>query len=145
MSIIPLRDLLYIIPIRDPMLDQMRLIQRPRPFEKKLNQGVVKYRGPLTSGEVKVGDHVLFSPHEGDEIVLEGEGPLVLLRERSVDLILLDSQENHLFTPAQIKMMVERSVTEMIRLDPEQAESLNRLASRLIEHLASRFHEETYF
>ena len=145
MSILGLSDKLYILPLKDP--SGIGLIEIPKSYGQQTDQGIVKYRGPDTTDDIQVGDHVLFAPQEGTEVVLEGEGALVILREHMVDCILLDSPDSRLMASGQIKKLVERVIAEVCRtLDTTDEKVIAvQLGDRIKDQIDSRFADELYF
>ena len=79
--LIPLRDLVYIIPLEDR--EKVGSIYVPDQAKQRVDQGIVKYRGPDVK-ELRVGDHVIFSGYSGDELITETDGLLYLMREDDI-------------------------------------------------------------
>lgn len=146
MSIRPLKDLLYIIPIEDP--SEIGRIIIPDAVKKTADQGIVKYRGPLTSGDIRVGDHVIYGAWSGDvldgkEYNLEGEGKLVVIPEAAIDLVL--GEGNNVLLPIPtIMLAVKRAAAELMHQtrDVKEAQEIDKLAIRLCDNLEKRFNDE---
>ena len=146
MPIKPIRDLLYIIPIdREDKIGRFHVPDSVR--QPRRNQGVVKYRGPRTTGEVKVGDHVLFSGYDGDEVVLEGEGLLILVPEPFIAAVLLEGEDNYVLTASQVRTAVDVAVQYVsVELGEEDLQRIAKfVGERLKGHMNSRFFEELFF
>lgn len=139
--IIPVKNLLYILPIEDP--SSIGTIILPDTHRKTADQGIVKYRGPKTSGDIRVGDHVFYSPWEGDVMIVEGEGKLVLLPEPAVDALFGDG-DNPLLPVPTILLGIKRAAAEMMHKtrDTREAQKIDELAARFCEHLSKRFWDE---
>jgi co-chaperonin GroES (HSP10) len=145
--ITPVRDLLYILPIEDPSLIGKIII--PDSVKKTADQGIVKYRGPDTSGRIRVGDHVLYSAWSGDELDgkvlnIEGEGKLVVIPEDGIDCILGDG-DNALLPIPTIMLAVKRAAAEMMaheKVDTKEAMHIDKIVQRLCSNLEKRFNDE---
>lgn len=70
-----------VVPVENP--DKIGSLYIPEMAKDRLNQGFVKYRGPLTR-HVKIGDYVLFSGYTGTLMHMEGEGKLIILPEKFI-------------------------------------------------------------
>lgn len=105
--ITPLRDNLYILPMKDK--EMIGSLYVPDMAQQRVDQGIVMYRGPLTTGEVVVGDHVLFSGYDGTQIVVEGIGLLYVVEEMYIQLVFNDEEVRYLFTKAQVMEMVKKA------------------------------------
>lgn len=163
MPLQPLRDLLYVLPIEkdvDPnaliitpetyevtvKYDDKTSKQLPQYTQKNVNQGIVKYRGPLTTGEIQRGAHVLFPPGEGQELVVEGEGRLVLVREKEIVALITDG-DNYLYTEHEVRRLYQRvteDVARWLETDEEKAIAL-KIGKNVGERLTSQFFEEMFF
>lgn len=146
----PLRDLLYIIPF--PPAPVSKIIIDPGGSESKghqwrrSTQGIVKYRGPLTTGEIRVGDHVLFSGYDGDEIVVEGEGSLLVLPEDSLHARFTDEPRSYVITTTKAKELVNKAFAEVAQTsDHNDRMVLDRINQRVNEKLYFLFNSELYF
>lgn len=138
--IVPLRDLVYIIPLSDPV--QVRQIIVPDPEHQRVDQGIVKYRGDAVM-EIRVGDHVAFSGYDGDQIVTEDEGMLWVMRESDVKCIVSDESAVRLFTEQQVLAMLERARGDIMQRD--QAPDAQWVVQRLKSYLTDRVFEEFEF
>lgn len=148
MPIQPVRDLLYILPLNRP--ERIGSIVLPDSHEPRTNQGIVKYRGPQTSGEIRVGDHVYFNGYEGDEMVFEDEGRLILLPESAIDAIDRGTPrvDNLTMTIAEFKIKLDRAIENLsLRfVGNEQAQDLlNELSFRIPEELNGVIAQEMHF
>ena len=149
MPLKPVRDLLYVIPIHRE--DKIGSIIVPDIHEPLTNQGIVKYRGPKTSGEIKVGDHVLFTGYDGDEMVLEGEGLLVVVPEPFISAILLEGEDNYVLSFSQIRRAIDVAISQVaLREGPDkyskhQKDVIHTIGRMLKDHMDSRFFEELFF
>lgn len=83
-----LKDKVAIIPIEDPDITPAGLII-PESAKQRVDQGVVKYRGPGVES-VRVGDHVVFSSYSGSKITVSDEGYLYIMDESDIQAILTD-------------------------------------------------------
>lgn len=147
MALRPLRDLLYIIPIREP--SQVGKIVRPDSHQRRLHQGVVKYRGPKTTGDIKRGDHIFFHAWGGYEIVMEEEGPLVTIKESLVDFVLDEEKDAAYLIPlGSVDLFIERVLAEFNRLS-NRTDDERRIATKLVDRMKHRlerkFFDELYF
>ena len=144
MPLKPVRDLLYVLPLAET--SEIGLIIKPNEDRAQMAQGIVKYRGPWTTGDIKRGDHVLFSGYVGDEIALEGEGLLKMLPEEAVDAIWEDG-DNVMLTIPQVKLAVERACAETARTaeNDEERRAIVKVTDRMLDHLSTRFFEEMFF
>ncbi|KKL70662.1 hypothetical protein LCGC14_2102650 [marine sediment metagenome] len=132
MPITPVRDLLYILPFEETSDIGLIAPSDAHHKEKRSTQGIVKYRGPWTTGEVKVGDHVIYPGYSGDTLVIEGEGLMDL---------------NYLLAPEQVRLAVKRAGVEIAQIEEGTKEKIMaiRIADRMVDHLTTRFLEELYF
>ena len=145
MPLRPVRDLLYLLPLAET--SEIGLIIKPdQEVKRRMSQGIVKYRGPWTTGDIRRGDHVLFSSYVGDEIALEGEGLLKFLPEEAIDAIWVDG-DNVMLTIEQVKLAVERACAETCRTtnDLMEREAIVKVTDRMLDHLSTRFFEEMFF
>lgn len=140
MSIVPLRDLVYIIPLSDP--EATRQIIRPDPEHQRIDQGIVKYRGDAVV-ELRVGDHVAFSGYDGDHIVTEDEGKLYIMRESDVKCIISRKDGVRVFTEEHFHSWMERLRGDIYNRD--QAPDAEWVVQRMESYLEDRFFEELEF
>lgn len=143
--IIPVRDNIYILPIEE--IEQVGSIVVPEAAKKRPTEGIVKYRGPLTSGEIKVGDHVIFSGYDGDKLILNDEGPLVVMQERFIKAVWTEG-ESYLFTPEQIKVIIMKAAGETASRfgeDERKQRLVLATAHRMCDQLDSHFYAELHF
>lgn len=148
MSVRPVRDLLYIIPLEPEVVLSSGLII-PETARKRVNQGIVKYRGPQTSGDIRVGDHVFFAGYSGDELIIEEEGKLILIPESFIEAVVFDEEEDEterVFTLQQVKMHLDDAFHICtVQLNEHDKEVAKDLAKRIKEHLDGLFYRELYF
>ena len=111
MPIKPLRDLLYIIPIDYDERSRSSIIYTTPKSIQRTNQGIVKYRGPLTTGEIRRGDHVFFSGYDGDEIVMEEEGRLIIIPEEFIDAIWVDGETTWVLSKENVGKLMEEAAS----------------------------------
>jgi len=147
MPLRPLRNLLYILPIDDESLTSSGLLYLPDTNKQRTDQGIIKYRGPNTSGELRVGDHVFFSGYDGDEIVIEGEGRLIIIPEPFIDAVWTDGEDNYTLTIPQVQNLVTRTAGDIATtLDESEQVLVRRLGKMVNERLEdSAFTMELYF
>ena len=147
MPITPVRDLLYVLPFEETSDIGLITTSKPHHDRKRSTQGIVKYRGPWTTGEVKVGDHVIYPGYSGDTMVLEGEGLMDLIPEEAISAIWNDGEDNYLLAPEQIRLAVKRAGIEIAKLEEGTKEKIMaiRITDRVVDHLSTRFLEELYF
>ena len=142
MPLKPLFDRLYIIPIKAP--DKKGLIHTDQ-HDPRPTQGIVKYRGPGTTGEIKVGDTVFFSGYDGSVMVVEGEGELLVMDEEYIQAINLEG-DNWLFTIEDVKRIIEKAANMVAVMSEEgEKEIVIRLAERMKEQLDGDFCERLFF
>jgi co-chaperonin GroES (HSP10) len=167
MPLMPVRDLLYIIPV-EPLLTTSKLIVAPETYvvefkkedgtiielpqttRRRPNQGIIKYRGPLTTDELVVGDHVLFSPFDGDEIIQTGEGRFIVIPEGDILARYDEGESGYMLTLSQVKERVQRSAERVAvslgrEYKSDEARRFLEHVSRLKEELDASFVEELYF
>jgi len=167
MPIVGVRDLLYIIPIEVlPVTSSLvvapetyirkfenedgSVIELPQTTRRRPNQGIVKYRGPRTTGEILVGDHVLFSPFDGDEIVQTGEGRFIVIPEGDILSKYEDGESTYTLTIPQVKNAIQRAAERVAvglgRTNQEDdARRFLKHIIRLKDELDAHFIEELYF
>ena len=145
MPITPVRDLLYILPFEET--SNIGLITSPDPFKKRSTQGIVKYRGPWTTGEIKRGDHVIYPGYSGDQMVIEGEGLMDLIPEEGISALWVDGEDNYLLTIEQVRLAVKRAGVEIAKIEEGTKEKIMaiRIADRMVDHLSTRFLEQLHF
>ena len=145
MGLKPLRDLLYLIPIDTPPVSQSGLIFIPHSAQQNCYQGIVKYRGPLTTGEVRVGDHVFLSKWAGDEILVEGEGRLIVLKEEHVEAIHDGKEDVYLLSIEQIQHAITVAAAEEAgRAKPEHKQVVLDTAKHIKEVIGDHFQRSLY-
>lgn len=145
MAIQAVRDLLYVIPF-EPAPKSIIIEHSPAHRWRSENQGIVKYRGPLTTGEILVGDHVLFPIHEGHEILLEGEGKLVAIREIQIAALLNDDEAKWLITIDKVKLLLGKAAAQARQTFSENDQHMvDRIISRVQEQVDSEFLRELQF
>lgn len=138
--IVPLRDLVYIIPLHDPK--QVREIVVPDPKHQRIDQGIVKYRGDAVI-ELRVGDHVAFSGYDGDQIVTEDEGILWVMREDDVKAIVDKEDAVRWYTEDHVREMLRRVRGDILQRD--QAPDAKWVVERMESYINDRFFEELEF
>ncbi len=145
MPITPVRDLLYILPFEE--MSDIGLIIKPDQAKRKCTQGIVKYRGPWTTGDIKRGDHVIYGGNDGDTLVVEGEGLLDTLPEEAIMALWVDGEDNYLLALEQVRMAVRRAGAEVAQSMEETRDKISaiKVADRMIDHLSTRFVEEMFF
>lgn len=74
-------------PIWDSDYSPSGLLIIPEEAKDRCDQGIIKYIGPLVKNH-QVGDYVLFSGYTGSLVRLEGEGPLIIMREDYLECIV---------------------------------------------------------
>ena len=107
--LIPLRDLVYIIPLEDR--EKVGSIYVPDQAKQRVDQGIVKYRGPDVK-ELRVGDHVIFSGYSGDELITETDGLLYLMREDDI-LAVFGESDSRVMTEGQVRSMITRTLGDL--------------------------------
>ena len=170
MALEPVRDLLYIIPIEPPLSsssiiaapetwhkqikqDDGSVIELPQSTRRKPTQGIVKYRGPNTTGEIRVGDHVVFRANDGDELLHPSEGRLILLHENAVLAKFIEAEDVYVFTIPQLQDLVDKAVERLrvdvgrhqIDLNISDQEKLSLLGSKIKTLISTNYIEELYF
>lgn len=148
MPLKPLRDLLYVLPFEQSIAEKSGLIHIPESVQRRANQGIVKYRGPETTGQIQVGDHVLFGAYAGDELVIEGEGQIVVLRERDVDAVFIEPEndDGYLITLSKVKYGLAQAAAQIAhKLGESEQRMVYEVANRLRDQLDARFFEELYY
>lgn len=83
-------DKVAIIPLEDEAISRGGLFL-PDQALQQIDQGIVKYVSPRVK-EIKVGDHVVFSPYAGTQLSIEGEGQLYIMKESLVEAIINDDE-----------------------------------------------------
>lgn len=147
MPLKPLFDRLYILPLK-PSEKRGSFYTSPT-HEARPTQGIVKYRGPKTSGEIKVGDHVFFSGYDGTVMVVEGEGELLVMDEEYIQAIDGGKEEGDwLFTIEDVKTkVIDKAVilTATFAETQEEKEMVVKLGEKMKEQLDGDFCERLYF
>jgi co-chaperonin GroES (HSP10) len=82
------------VPLFDPDMTPSGLIHIPDIAKERCDQGIVKYMGPECEGDLRPGDHVLFSGYTGTLISVEGEGILIILPESFVTAVIAEPEED---------------------------------------------------
>lgn len=100
-----LADRVAIIPIEDPDTTPAGLFI-PDTGKQNADQGVVKYIGRDVK-DVKIGDHVLFSPYSGTQVSTDVDGLLVILPEKDI-VCMLEGTEERLYSYAYISDICAR-------------------------------------
>jgi len=95
MALEMLASKIAVIPIEDP--DKFRSLDLHFSAKQRIDQGIVKYRGPLTDSKhggqgIKVGDHVVFSGYTGTKIAVEDEGTLFIMEDDDVIAIMNEDE-----------------------------------------------------
>lgn len=165
MALKPLFDRLYIIPI-EPVLEVGNLIHVPDTYDKvfedpqagtrfvipqttrrRPSQGIVKYRGPLTTGEVLCGHHVVFNPLDGLEVLHATEGRLIVIAEEDAAAVIVDEEDNTYFVRHDIKRIIKmlaRDIAQKVDTEEEKKAAL-RIGAEFEERLDAHFAEELFF
>lgn len=137
MSVIPVRNLIYVIPLED-RAQVTAHIYAPEQAKQRLDQGIVKYRGPDTK-DVRVGDHVFFSGYSGTRVSIEGEGTLVVMEEEFVEAIINDEEPLQFFSQTDILKFIDRAIdTETLRRGAD-VEKLKDIQSRIHDYVKTDF------
>lgn len=138
MAVRPVRDLLYIIPLEDEERTPGGLIV-PKEGRQRTDQGIVKYRGPLTTGEITVGMHVLFDGWSGNKIIEEDEGALYVMPEDSINGILVDSTE-YIMNRSLIKSIIAGLILPAQLAGDDVEKFAERITTALDEHFYAELH-----
>lgn len=125
MAIIPLFNRLYIIPIEDPNKRKNSILYVPEEARQKVDHGIVKYRGPGTSKEIKVGDHVLFGAYNGTKLSVSDEGILIVIEEDSIEAIWNRKEAPKLFTEAKLLQWITDVSNKAVVLNIVDASTAN--------------------
>lgn len=132
-----IRDQIAIVPIENP--DMIGSLYIPDIAKDRLNQGLVKYRGPETSW-LKIGDYVLFSGYTGTLTHIEGEGKLIIMPERFVIAVLPEPKNvmvpglffrDRVNTQANTEELQQILSDVLGDIDPDLAKTL---ADKLVKH-----------
>lgn len=107
--IVPLRRLIYVIPIEDPIKQGSIIV--PNAYRQRVDHGIIKYRGPDVK-ELRVGDHVIFNGYIGTRAAIADEGILYIMEESDVDAIWKRGETPHLFTQETISRFITRACFE---------------------------------
>lgn len=145
MGLIPLRDLLYIIPIDNDTMYGTGLIEIPEAYQKACKQGIVKYRGPRTSGEIKRGDHVFFNQWEGTEILVEGEGRFIIIKEENIEAVHDGKETHYLLSIEQVQHAIAMAASEEARKAKEEEKPVVlRTAEHIKQVIGDHFQRSLY-
>jgi co-chaperonin GroES (HSP10) len=140
-AIKPLRDRIYVIPLKDP-IKRGSLIMHEK-VQQRVDQGIVKYRGEDVK-EIKVGMHVLFAGYSGYRIAVEGEGELFVLKESDVMAIWAhNSEAQTLFTQQDILNWIDEAMRDlMAREDRPVVEVANKFEEVFKNYVENYFERE---
>lgn len=145
MGLIPQRDLLYIIPIDNEPVSSTGLIIIPEAYQLACKQGVVMYRGPKTSGEIQVGAHVFFNQWMGDEILIEGEGRFIVMKEDDIEAVLDGKESLYLLSIDQVKHAIQVAAAEEAgKVKEEEKSVVLRTAEHIKEVIGNHFQRSLY-
>lgn len=124
--ILPLRNNIIILGLRDPDTWYGSAILRPESTKDRVDQGIVKIIGPEVK-DIRIGDHVTFSPYAGKVLNVTDEGDTaIMISEDGVDSILTppttvvdglyakDASGNLLPITAEAALQVIRAATEAL-------------------------------
>lgn len=145
MPLEPVRDLVYVIPLRN---EKIGSIHRPDTHIPRVNQGIVKYIGPACVGRLVKGDHVYFSGYDGDEMVMEGEGTLIVLHEEDIMAVDQgDEPDDWTFTLKDVEAIIDKATVRVLeRVEEREYQNTVRIVSqRIKEELDAQFFKELYF
>jgi co-chaperonin GroES (HSP10) len=141
----PLRDLVYIIPIYPK--ERGGIITSPA-HDHRPHQGIIKYRGPQTTGEVRVGDHVFFHGWEGIVLVHEDEGHLVVVREMDIHAKEAGEGREPVLTLSQFHRLFDVALLNYLRgyvqTDAMKAHLVDAM-DRVKEEAEGLIEQELYF
>lgn len=137
----PIRDLLYILPLVDR--EKIGSIYVPQANLQRPDQGIVKYRGPKTSGEIKVGTHVIFSGYDGTEIVTEDDGTLLIMPESFIVGVHENDHPAYLFTKEQLDALIDKAYGDTL-VRGEQHRITKLTAHYFKEKLRSLIHDHFF-
>ena len=145
MPLKPVRDLVYILPLKTPE-KKGSLFTSPS-HEARPTQGIIKYRGPATI-DIKVGDHVFFSGYDGKTMVIEGEGELLVMEEEYI--LAIDGgreEKDWLFTLNDMKRAIEKAgaIAASLAENSEEQEIVKKVVDRMISQLDGDFCERLFF
>lgn len=142
--IIPVRDLVYIIPFEAPRKSVI-IDTSVRDWEKP-TQGIVKYRGPLTTGEIRVGDHVVFASTDGFASTIEGEGELIVMREFQIQAKMNDEPANYIVSLEKVNRLILSAGREVAGLIPISDQPLlHQLIERVQAQIPDILMKDLYF
>lgn len=138
--IVPVRDNLYIIPILPPVETRGLLV--PETAKRRPTQGIVKYRGPWTRGDTRVGDHVFFSGWAGSQVNYESEGLIFIMEEDSVDGKMDDKPGVRWIPKPTLDNIIADAVHKM---ELTRKSSFREFLEYLKQDLDSHFEQELHF
>ena len=110
MALEMIKDKIAVIPIEDP--DMVGSLYIPGKAKQRVDQGIVKYRGPACK-EIRVGMHVVFSGYTGAKISVEDEGTLFIMFETDVIALMNDEDAETAFPLIKILEIVDRIEDEL--------------------------------
>lgn len=148
MAIKPLRNLLYIIPLTPEPISSILHIPDSSQNDRRVNQGIVKYRGPRTSGEIEIGDHVIFSGYSGDEMVDEEEGSLYVMLEDDIEAIFDDEAPGaYLVSLDNVKLLIAVAAAEVSSQETDESKKrfVDLISRRVQEQVDHHFMKSLYF
>lgn len=126
-----------VIPVEDP--DRVGSLWIPAEGKQRVDQGVVKYRGPDVVS-IRVGDVVLFGGYTGTKISIEGEGELIVMKEEDVHAVVEGTGEQ-VFSLSQCLQLIETHHTEWLKKTNFEAAVT---VEPYIEELKDRFRDFLY-
>ena len=141
MPVKPVRDLLYIIPIEDPMEVKGGKIILHEKAKQRVDHGIVKYKGPKVK-DIKIGDHVLFSGWAGTRIALSDEGTLISIEEEWIEGIWTKGPPSRVFTEQQIRDWIRGSCNKLA-LRGYAGPVVNEVEEELRSYVDSAFEAES--
>lgn len=141
MPINPLRNKIYIIPLKDPGRTHTGLIIHEK-WEQKVDQGIVKYVGEGANKQtgVKIGDHVFFSGYSGMHVAIQGENPLIVVEEDAIWARWEGSDAVILHPSTDILHWIEEATISLgpIGLPPEQVQRVNEVLRTSLRNFFSK-------
>lgn len=126
-----LRDQIAVVPIEDP--DRVGSLWIPDRAKQRIDQGVVKYRGPDCK-EVKVGDYVLFGGYVGTHISVVEEGLLYFMREQDVHCII-EGDSQPLLPPREFLRLTVKALGEVQQSNGLSDDLIKRIGEKIESHL----------
>jgi co-chaperonin GroES (HSP10) len=112
-KLIPIGDDVIIHPFEEDIRgSKIGSLYVPDQAKRRINQGIIISKGPLVSGDVSIGDHVMFSGYTGDTVSFIDGGTYFVVPESHL-LVIVEESDVVLMDTRTVKRIIQERFGEL--------------------------------